>query len=459
MNNAKDAKTIDGYFKGSQYPSVLTHVFQPSMMAGSLQWAGFHAPDPRQEFSMLDLGCGDAIALCLMAAAYPHGQFVGVDAMPEHIDIGKQFAHKFGITNIELHCQTFDEFYSRPNTSSKAFEFITAQGVIAWVAEQNRERVFDITGRYLAEAGVFAVGYNAQPGWHDQMAMQQVLLSRLSPVADKSPDALQEALEFTHRLSEAGARSIPEKRIVQLRELAKKAPHDYMLHEYLNQHWRPLWFAEVNAALNKRDMQFAVSAGFNRLRGDFTLRKAQRAALETVDDPVEYQVLRDILENTQFRKDLFLKQQSVSAKRERLSDSLWFASTVFAGEEEFESFTPAGKIRFDNAACRQLLSKLQNGPQPYADLVEDGQISTEDLLNALETLLFVGQVVPTAGPANVPMAEQINAYLLSYAKEHQRQFIRGLVTRHGVASVSFDQVLSLAENAHASPQFAGQIGL
>src|SRR3546814_10811048 len=60
---------------------------------------GFRVPDARAPFRYLELGCGQGFGLCLLAALYPHGAFVGVDFNPEHIAHARELAHGAGLSN------------------------------------------------------------------------------------------------------------------------------------------------------------------------------------------------------------------------------------------------------------------------------------------------------------------------------------------------------------------------
>jgi len=430
---------IAGYFAETKYPSILNRALTPNMISGSLRWKGMQPAGLRDEFTHLDIGCGDGIGLCLIAAAFPQAKFVGFDAMREHIDTGQEFARVHGIRNIELICQTFEQFLSAPATEIDAFDYITSQGVIAWVSERNRQYVYDIIGEFLAETGASTLGYNCQPGWQNKMSSQQIFLRFLGQQEDKSPEALAAVVDFIDAISGTGSRSVPPVAVEIIRELTEDMPHEYMLHEYLNQYWQPLWFGDVCTELQDRGVSFATHSGFKRLRDDFALRIKQRELLEGIDDPLQRQTTMDILQNFQFRTDIFTKKMPAN-ETESLRNEIWLMANNSIEHTEFNCLTPAGRLTFDNPSTRDILSQLEQGPKQYQSLCKASTHSSADVLNAVETLLVANCIQPVSEPLETNPAEQLNRFLIDYSQgneqSNEQSFISGIVSKHGALGIN-----------------------
>lgn len=58
------------------------------------------APEPRA--SVLDLGCGDGLALCYLAKAFPATRFVGIDRCRAALDRARRRLERLGLTNVTL---------------------------------------------------------------------------------------------------------------------------------------------------------------------------------------------------------------------------------------------------------------------------------------------------------------------------------------------------------------------
>ena len=102
-------KTIDGYVADTPYPSNFHSFLQPPWTDWNLDRRGIRPPRASSvaAFRYVDLGCGDAFGLIATAASHPQGHFIGVDAMPEHIEKGRRLVAAAGLENVTLHCADF----------------------------------------------------------------------------------------------------------------------------------------------------------------------------------------------------------------------------------------------------------------------------------------------------------------------------------------------------------------
>ncbi|MFK7945136.1 MAG: class I SAM-dependent methyltransferase, partial [Paracoccaceae bacterium] len=151
--------TLDGYFADNAYPAQLGERMTPGWIAAMATRNGWATPDLAKSFHMLDIGCGDGLGLALMAASHPHAVFEGMDGMEAHIDRGTVFARD--IPNIHLARQLFSEALA---TGGAPCDFVTAHGILAWVAPRIRAEAMDLAATRLAPGGICAVSYNAMPG-------------------------------------------------------------------------------------------------------------------------------------------------------------------------------------------------------------------------------------------------------------------------------------------------------
>ncbi len=89
--------SIDGYVAEDVYPSTFQREFAPPWIDAMLRHKGLVPPrQGRSAFRLLDLGCGDGLGLIAMAAAHPEGEFLGIDAMAEHIEDAQATSKRIG---------------------------------------------------------------------------------------------------------------------------------------------------------------------------------------------------------------------------------------------------------------------------------------------------------------------------------------------------------------------------
>jgi len=114
-----DFQTFMSELADAKHRQVLVDNFLPSVADGEV------VALLKQGIRVCDLGCGQGIAVCLMAQAFPHSEFWGLDISGEAIQIASDHAGQEGISNVKFQCMdaadpsTGDEF--REN-----FHYITA---------------------------------------------------------------------------------------------------------------------------------------------------------------------------------------------------------------------------------------------------------------------------------------------------------------------------------------------
>src|SRR3546814_15374578 len=93
---------------------------------------GFRVPDARAPFRYLELGCGQGFGLCLLAALYPHGAFVGVDFNPEHIAHARELAHGAGLSNVRFEEADFSALAAQWPADYGQFNYVALHGIYSW---------------------------------------------------------------------------------------------------------------------------------------------------------------------------------------------------------------------------------------------------------------------------------------------------------------------------------------
>jgi len=88
------------------------------------------------------------------------------------------------------------------------------------------------------------VSYNALPAWNHVMPLQRIVKELAMTAPERSDLAVARALEQLGRLAEL--RIVPARFESEIKRMRSAVPSmiSYVAHEYLNEHWKPLYHAD-----------------------------------------------------------------------------------------------------------------------------------------------------------------------------------------------------------------------
>ncbi|MFM7395236.1 MAG: class I SAM-dependent methyltransferase [Cyanobium sp.] len=145
--------------------------------------------------------------LCQLAAAYPEGQFVGVDFNPSHIAQSQTLAKRLGLSNITFVDGDFIDLANSitscaaPPIQANSFHCVAAHGIYTWVVDHVRDALLQLASRALRAGGIFYCSNNCYPGWLGRSVFQHLLhheQRRSNPTADKA--CFQTTIRTCHHL-------------------------------------------------------------------------------------------------------------------------------------------------------------------------------------------------------------------------------------------------------------------
>ena len=159
------------------YVTDVTYVpgFYPQMSPVAMRYVaalnGVIPPRMAEGFRFLELGCGLGRCLTTLAAAYPQGEFVGVDLNPEHTAAVARDIAAGELGNARVITSDFGHVPADLGT----FDFLALHGVYSWVAPSVREEILTLARERLAPGGLLLVSYNAMPGWAHLQPIRGIL--------------------------------------------------------------------------------------------------------------------------------------------------------------------------------------------------------------------------------------------------------------------------------------------
>ena len=327
-----------------------------------------------------------------------------------------------GLANITLIHAGFADGMDYADGSA---DYVTAQGVLAWVSPANRTALMDMAARWLKPGGVLAIGYNTYPGW-SRIAPFQALIR--ATALEKSGQSSERFVAAVDQLRTCG---VLDDAVWQwLDDLRADLPLNYFAHEYLNAHWQPCWSGDIISELAERGLAYAGQAGSNRLRDDLCLTAQWRKALAEFMSVPAREIATDLFTQSWFRRDLYLKMPAYGFDAEELiasrMASWWMASAGVERDMAMIGGTPAGEIKFDNQAARCILAALEQGPCSLSAIAAKATLSEADLLNSIDALWIAQRVMPIDPPCGTPWADPTNEWLSKAGIE-----INGIATQYG----------------------------
>ncbi|MDG5497052.1 class I SAM-dependent methyltransferase [Niveispirillum sp. BGYR6] len=412
---------MQGWTEGYVTEIGYTHGFHVELLPWEMAAALPDAPiSPGQPFDYCELGFGQGFSLALMAAANPQARFWGNDFNPDHVAHVRGLADAAGLTNLTVSEKGFRDYRREPDLP--AFDMIALHGVWSWVGPAARADVVRFIEAKLKPGGLVYIGYNVLPGWAQYLPLRRLMLEQARRTAGDLPTRIGAALELASRLEGQGAdyfRINPtlSPRLAQLRG----RPAQYLAHEYFNESWEPVYFADIAADLAAIDVHFA---GQRRAadRWEAALQApaiAEAAGPAGNDDPVFVEMLRDYLTNRPFRRDLFRRGGGVPAAP--VPDPSW-AALGHPRDLPRRATLPGGStVEPDWHLSQDILASLQAGPLPLSVLQARHGAGVPGALGLLAALDLLAPALPPAGlQARATTAQRLNAVILQQALQVDR---------------------------------------
>lgn len=350
-------------------------------------------PPPAADFDYCELGCAHADTLCALAAANPRARFLGIDLGEEHIASAKKLAREGGLENVGFLQRDFGGLLEE---DIGEFDFMTAYGVLSWVSPEKRSALIDSACAKLKPGGLLLVSYNAMPGWAAVEPLRQLLLSP----DDGSTDTLERArrgVEFARAMEAAGADYFKENPAARsMLGTMAKAGLPYVVHEYMHEHWAPMYFARVAWEMTARDLRFVGVLPLHLNFRDTAIAPALEPVLGDIQDRLRFESLRDFATNEFFRRDVYVKGATVrdaSATDDYLDTTPW-ASPADAPGPRTVTF-PQRERELDDVAV-SVHAALAKRAATAPELAELLGASLEAVRGAVRQLLVAERVIPMA---------------------------------------------------------------
>src|SRR4029077_20733753 len=150
--------------------------------------------------------------------------------------------------------------------------------------------------------------------------------------------------------------------IKELRERPADYRPAYLVHEFMHAGWQPLYVTELRRDLKEIGLVPVGSALLGKNFARWCLGRRARALVAGIADPDRRELVRDFCMHQRFRCDVFARDAATLPPAEQ-RQRLVTAGLALARPPEaiaYEMPTPAGRVRYDNAAARTIIASLMS---------------------------------------------------------------------------------------------------
>ncbi|WP_448380100.1 methyltransferase regulatory domain-containing protein [Gloeomargarita sp.] len=438
----------DGYVTEIPYTPGFYHHLSPAnlilcLLAKQVKFPSIHRP-----FTYCELACGQGLTTNLLAAAYPQGEFYATDFNPTHIYQARDLAQAAGLTNVTFSDQSFQEYLG---ADLPAFDFISLHGIYSWISPENRRAIQAFIKKHLKVGGVVYVSYNTLPGWGVMAPVQKLIRFYGSRTQGVAVERLKSAWELLELLKTNQALYFQHPWLVSRLEQLKTQDVHYLVHEFFNEHWHPLYVDEVMADMANAKLTYVGSAHLLDHVDAFHLPPAAIDHLATLSDPVLRELVRDFYLNAQFRRDVYVRGPvgMPGETQAQILQNMAFVLTVLPPLVKLEHQTTAGQVQLQANLYQPVVDDLAQGPVTVAELaarLAPQGITLPQIGQALIVLMGLGYAHLVVGEGGLLTTERFNRVVVERAElAGDVQFLASPVIGNGVKVSHLELLFLLAE--------------
>ncbi|MGW8393199.1 methyltransferase regulatory domain-containing protein [Pseudoduganella sp. HUAS MS19] len=294
-------------------------------------------------FSFLGLDCGQELALAAAAGANPHGSYFVA---------GAAAGQAAGLPPMD---------------------FIILACPFSWLDRQQRQQAVELFDRCLKPGGIAYAGYDALPGCSSILPLQRLVREQARLHGDDAAQQLAQAAAQVEQLRGAAAAYFADNDTPAMRRrLAGIAPG---CREFARRGWEALYHADVARALADAKLEYVASADLWWSDPRRHLPAAQCALLDAQGIPVLRETVRDVLLDTAFRRDIYVRG---ARRMHPMRQAEWLAG-CYLDLAPARGKAPAQAL--DAALSGAMLDALAGGPRSFAELALLPALQGKDMLD------------------------------------------------------------------------------
>ncbi len=362
---------------------------------------------------ILELGCAEGGNIIPHAVRYPKAEFIGVDLSKVQIDAGKVHLKELGLKNIELKCCSITDI----DDEFGKFDYIICHGVISWVPDFVRDKIFEVCTKNLTENGIAYISYNTLPGWNMIRTIRDMMIYHAAGFPTPQEKVQQSRLLLNFVKESLEGQDTPYANILRNEAalLANQSDH-YLRHDHLEEENKQFYFTEFLTEAAKHKLQYLSDTSLPSMYlGNMPQNVTEQ--LKNLNDVVRTEQYMDFITNRRFRSTLLCHQHVKLNRSLNNEDIRKFALTMnISPEKDLKEVdltrNETVKFIYNNDANANIssnapaltallytLSENINNPLTFNDLVKkaNAKFKTDmkqaieiDLINNAMNLVFKG---------------------------------------------------------------------
>lgn len=449
-----------------------THGFYKDLAPAHLRFAalsrGFRSHTSIADgMTYCELGCGQGVTANILAAANPEMEVYATDFNPAHAYNAQRLADEASLTNMHFFDESFAEFEQRSDLPQ--FNVISLHGIYSWIAKEHRDTIVRFIDKRLKPGGLVYISYNCLPGWAGPSPIQHLIQMHAEKGIGPLTEKIDNALGFLESLQQQGARyfkaiSKIDERIASL----KDKDRSYLVHEYLNCEWHPLYHSQVVTELASARLSYICDSDILQHIDDINLTISQQAILKQTTDGVLRETVYDYIVNRQFRKDIFVRGAVSLSLHEIRNEWLEtrFALLTSAKDVPITAKTILGEVKLQTETYRLVVDAFEaaGGQAVLREVLKDkviAQLGWNRLQRIIRTLVGNGSLYPCpSGAMDINKRKEcttrLNKAIISRA-EHSGvlTYLASPITGSGVSinRLNLLFLLSMQNNPDERPEF------
>ncbi len=391
----------DGYVTDVVYTRNSYWETTPAWLATMALLLGQRPPDLSRPFRYADLGCGHGLTATIVAATCPYAEVWAFDFNPSHVESGRRLASAAGLTNLHFREASFADLAALPADGLPEFDFIVSHGVASWISAENRANLTRIVGQRLGAGGLAYLSYNVTTGWASVLPARTLMRTMMRSRHDRADKAAVAIFDYLDTLRESGAvffsaNPMVEKRLGETR----KQDSRYLAHEFLNEDWHPLMFAEMAEAMKAEKCTFIGSATLTENLDAISIPPAMMKQFSEATDPILRETLRDFAVAQSFRRDVYRRgtMPLMGPEHLRLFDEVELVWTGRVPDEPIILGSPLGQVTGLTEIYGPLMQTIMAEDQTVGAIRRSETFANRqpaDLSQAVSLLIGSGYVHPT----------------------------------------------------------------
>ncbi len=376
-------------FNNKQAPVVLNYVAALN---------GLPIIDLNGGFRYCDLGCGSGLTLTTLAAAYPQGEFWGVDFNANHIRMGRARVEATGLPNVKFVEASFTKL---KDLEFPKFDFVAINGTLSWLGEEPRNGALDFMKDTLQDGGLGYLHYMSMPGHMYQPPICRLASDYYNQLTGDLEEKVFLTKEFLRGFMQTQKlyfeQSPPAKGFIQ-RMLDSGT--SLFLHDYLSNVREAYYFDDIDNMMRQRNCYYAGSAEFFYNHLQLVVPMESRDLFRGVRDRSGIEAIKDFVGVIGGRTDVFIKSasgQPIAVQGDPLENMI-FGGMSFPDNQMTINFSGA-VVQLGTEPAATLIRILKEKPRSLAELYQMEALAaygSHDIRKALTQTIAAHKIEPFA---------------------------------------------------------------